>query len=80
MARSVIDITTSGMYLQDVETILDQEIPVHLVSGENSRDSWDVLEFVLRCAVSVTVQPAVGHLMMLEDRAGFLDIIERCTL
>jgi lipase len=79
MARSVIEITASGIYLQDVEKILDKGIPVHLVAGENSRDSWDVPEFVLRRAVSMTVQPFVGHLMMLEDPASFLDIIEHCV-
>lgn len=79
MARSVIKITASATYLQDVEAILDKGIPVHLVAGENSRDSWDVPDFVLRRAVGMAVQPAVGHLMMLEDPPGFLDIIERCV-
>jgi pimeloyl-ACP methyl ester carboxylesterase len=47
------------------------------VEGNFTRNAWDVPEFVLRRAASMTIQPAAGHLMMLEDPAAFLKIISR---
>jgi lipase len=77
MARSVVEITAVPSYLEKVKAILDCGIPFHLVAGERSRNAWDVPEFVLQRAASMTIQPAAGHLMMLEDPLAFLKIISR---
>jgi len=79
MARSVVEVTSESSYLDRVRKILERKIPFHLVAGEHSREGWDVPEFVLQQAASFTVQPGVGHLMMLEDAKGFLNIIQELT-
>lgn len=40
--------------------------PVHLVAGERSAEGWGVPEWARREAVSSTVIPGTGHMMMLE--------------
>ncbi len=77
MARSVVQTTEDASYLQAVATILDRSIPFHLVAGERSREGWDVPEWVLRRVGGVTIQPHVGHMMILEDEAGFLSIVRQ---
>jgi lipase len=75
MARSVVEITARPQYLNDVREILDRGTPFHLVAGEKSRKGWDVPDFVAARAASMTVQPGVGHMMMLENAAEFFRII-----
>jgi len=75
MARSVVAITEQPGYLDQVRQILDRGTPIHLVAGERSRTGWDVPDFVLARAASMTVQPRVGHLMMLENAPEFFRIV-----
>ena len=77
MARSVVEITAHPEYLEDVRRVLDHGTPIHLVAGERSRDGWDVPEFRSARAASLTIQPNVGHMMMLENAAEFFRIIAR---
>jgi pimeloyl-ACP methyl ester carboxylesterase len=77
IARSVVQMTSDASYLQEIATILDRSIPFHLVAGERSRNGWDVPEWVLQRATSVTIQPGAGHMMMLEDQHSFLSIIRQ---
>ncbi len=77
MARSVVQTTSDASYLQEIATILDRSIPFHLVAGERSRKGWDVPEWALKRATSVTIQPGVGHMMMLEDQHRFLSLIRQ---
>ena len=77
MARSLVQETSVPEYLEKVRTILERGTPFHLLAGERSRDGWDVPEFVLERAASLTIQPGVGHMLMLEDPEAFLD---RCRL
>lgn len=77
MARSVVQTTSDASYLQAIATILDQSIPFHLVAGSRSRDGWDVPQWVLQRATSMTIQPGAGHMMMLEDQQRFLSIIRQ---
>jgi len=77
MARSVVETTARTQYLDDVREILDRGTPFHLVAGERSRDGWDVPDFVAARASSMTIQPGVGHMMMLENPAEFFGIIAR---
>ncbi len=46
-------------------------VPVHLVAGARSRDGWDVPDWALAGAASLTVLPGRGHMMMVEDGAEF---------
>jgi pimeloyl-ACP methyl ester carboxylesterase len=79
MARSVVEVTASPRYLDDVRQILDRGIPFYLIAGERSRDAWDVPAFVAARATSMTIQPRTGHMMMLEDPATFFALIARLT-
>lgn len=45
--------------------------PVHLVAGERSAGGWHVPDWARRVAVSSTVMPGVGHMMMLERPEAF---------
>jgi len=80
MARSVIHVTGDAAYLRAIGALLDRATPFHLVAGERSRAGWDVPAWALRRATSVTIQPGVGHMMMLEDESGFLAIVRRLIL
>jgi pimeloyl-ACP methyl ester carboxylesterase len=77
MARSVVETTAQPQYLDSVREILDRGTPFHLVAGERSRDGWDVPDFVAARAASMTIQPGVGHMMMLENPAEFFAIVAR---
>jgi pimeloyl-ACP methyl ester carboxylesterase len=79
MAQSVIATTSQPSYLEDVDAVLDSGIPVHLFAGELSRAGWHVPESVLRRAASMTVQPGVGHMMMLEAPEEFCARIAKLT-
>ncbi|HLJ48417.1 MAG TPA: alpha/beta hydrolase [Bryobacteraceae bacterium] len=75
MARSLIEVTAAPDYLEKVRTIVDRGTIFHLLAGERSRDEWDVPDFVLQRAASMTIQPGAGHMMMLEDPAAFLQLV-----
>jgi len=75
MARSLVEVTAAPDYLEKVRIILERGMMFHLVAGERSRNGWDVPEFVLQRAASMTIQPGSGHLMMLEDPATFLRLV-----
>lgn len=75
MAQSVIETTAQPSYLNDVHAVLDYGIPLHLIAGEHSSGGWHVPESVLCRAASMTVQPQVGHMMMLEAPEEFLGLI-----
>jgi len=72
VAESVIATTSEPAFLDDVRAVLDSGIPVHLFAGERSRAGWHVPEWVVARAASMTVQPGVGHMMMLEAPEEFL--------
>ena len=75
MAQSVIETTSKASYLEDIETLLDDGLAMHLLAGERSRAGWHVPEFVLRRAASMTVQAQVGHIMMIERPEEFLSLV-----
>ena len=49
--------------------------PLWLVGGEQSAAGWDIPDWVLAAARAIYVQPKTGHMMMLEDPAGFCAIV-----
>ena len=75
MAQSVIETTSQPSYLNDVHAVLDCGIPLHLIAGERSRGGWHVPQSVLSRAASMTIQPQVGHIMMIEAPGEFLGLI-----
>lgn len=75
MARSVVEVTAEPAYLDYVREILDRGTTLQLLAGERSRAGWDVPAFVESRAAGMSIQPGVGHMMMLEDAPGFLRII-----
>jgi len=70
MGCAVVEATGRPDYLAALRRVFAR-IPVHLVAGEHSRDGWDVPDWALQQAASVTILPGLGHLMMLEDSALF---------
>ena len=76
-AQSLIETTARPDYLEAVRAVLDAGVPMHLVAGERSRTNWDVPEFVSLQSASLTVQPHAGHMMMVEDPHGFLEVVCR---
>jgi pimeloyl-ACP methyl ester carboxylesterase len=74
MATSVIRETSGPAYLELVRTVV-RRTPIHLLAGERSADGWDVPEWVRTAARSSLVMPGIGHMMMLEDPAGFCRIV-----
>jgi pimeloyl-ACP methyl ester carboxylesterase len=76
MAQSVLDTTGAPDYLGCVGRVLARATPLYLVGGEQSAAGWDVPDWVLSQARRVCVQPKTGHMMMLEDPAGFCRIVE----
>lgn len=70
MARSVVAVTGESSYAEALQALLART-PVHLLAGEHSREGWDVPEWALEQAASLTVMPGTGHLMMLEQPEQF---------
>lgn len=74
MAKSVVEETGSSEYLPKLRGVFARS-RVHLVAGERSRPGWDVQDWAIREAVSFTVIPNTGHMMMLEDPSGFANML-----
>lgn len=75
MAHSVLDVTGDPGYLQLVRRVFGRT-PVYLIGGELSAAGWDVPEWALASARRIDVQPKAGHMMMLEDPAGFCRLVD----
>jgi lipase len=75
LARAVMVATTAHDYLPTLYGVVDSGLPVHLIAGERSRAGWAVPEDFVRRSASLTIQPRVGHMMPLEDPAGFLALV-----
>lgn len=74
MAQSVIETTSQPSYFEDVNAVLDSGIPMHLFAGQRSARAGTCLRPYFRAA-SMTVQPGVGHIMMLESPEEFLGLV-----
>lgn len=77
MSRAVVDETRKPGYLDAVRRVVDRGLPIHLIAGQRSTAAWDVPEFVRRAAVSSTIIPQTGHLMMLEEPEVFCREVDR---
>jgi pimeloyl-ACP methyl ester carboxylesterase len=69
-ATSVIKVTGAPAYLELVRRVVERT-PLYLLSGERSVSGWDVPDWARAAARRETVMPGTGHMMMLEDPAGF---------
>lgn len=76
MARSVVERTAPAHYLEQLREVFARH-PVHLVAGERSRAGWDVPDWAVAAAASQQLIPGCGHLMMLENPAGFAAAVRR---
>lgn len=70
MSQACIEVTAAERYLETVRAVFERH-RVHLVAGERSRAGWDVPAWARALAASENVLPGTGHLMMIEDAAGF---------
>ena len=73
MAASVVEVTGDSSYSQTLREVF-AITPVHLVAGELSRDAWDVPQWAMAAARSMTLLPG-GHLMMADHTARFSQTI-----
>lgn len=78
MARAVIEATGAPDYLQRLRQTM-QDLPVHLLAGERSREGWDVPDWAVVSAASFIELRGVGHMMMLEDGAAFAEAVRGYT-
>lgn len=70
MATSVIAVTGAPAYLELVRRVLGRT-PLTLLAGAHSAAGWDVPDWVRAAARADLVLPGTGHMLMLEDPAGF---------
>jgi lipase len=75
MAASVVEVTGKPAYTETLRAVFARK-PVHLVSGELSRDGWDVPPWALDAAASFTALPG-GHLMMADNPELFARAVNR---
>ncbi|CAB3737829.1 2-succinyl-6-hydroxy-2, 4-cyclohexadiene-1-carboxylate synthase [Paraburkholderia rhynchosiae] len=76
MARAVVRETGSPEYLHKVRAVVESGVPLCLLAGERSASGWDVPNWVRRAAATDAIQPAVGHMMMLEEPEAFCRIVD----
>lgn len=76
MARAVVRETGSPDYLLKVRAVADRGAPICLLAGERSASSWDVPDWMRRVATADVIQPAAGHMMMLEEPKEFCRIVD----
>lgn len=79
MAQSVVELTAAPEYLHAVRSVIERGTPVHLLAGERSRDAWDVPDFVLAGARSMSVVPNTGHLITIESPREFQTILSKLS-
>jgi lipase len=70
MAKSVVAITGAPDYPEQLQRLFERT-PVHLLAGERSVSGWDIPAWAHSASHGLTLMPDTGHLMMLEDPAGF---------
>ncbi len=76
MGKSVVTTTGNDDYPTLLEKVFDRH-PVYLLSGEHSREGWNVPDWALeKCAGDHTLANC-GHLMMLDDDVAFSAAIKR---
>ena len=75
LARAVVEATASPDYLPTMDSVILSGVPVHLIAGERSRAGWGVPDDFARLAASFSIQPKVGHMMMLEEPEAFLALV-----
>ena len=75
-AIAVVDATASERYPAMVQRVFART-PVYLVAGERTSRGWDVPGWARRAASGSSVQPGVGHMMMLEQPEEFGQVLAR---
>jgi len=76
MAHALVTEAVGPGYAQLVREVIATGLPLHLIAGAKSVDAWDVHNDVRQAALSFTVQPNAGHLMMLEAPEEFCRIVD----
>jgi pimeloyl-ACP methyl ester carboxylesterase len=69
-AASVVKETGAPAYLELVRRVAGRT-PIYLLAGERTSAGWDVPDWVRAAARRDIVLPDTGHMMMLENPAGF---------
>jgi pimeloyl-ACP methyl ester carboxylesterase len=75
-AKAVVETTDRSEYDEMLRRVFERHA-VHLVAGERSRSDWDIPDWARTAAASRTTMANVGHMMALEDPAGFGSLISR---
>jgi pimeloyl-ACP methyl ester carboxylesterase len=76
MGRSVVTVTGSEGYLPLLQQVFERR-PVYLLSGQRSRDSWNIPDWALeKCAGHESIDQC-GHLMGIENPSAFSASLRR---
>lgn len=76
MGQSVVTTTGNDDYLTRLEQVFDRH-PVYLLSGEHSREGWNLPDWALKKCAGDHTLASCGHLMMLDEPTAFSTAIRR---
>ena len=77
-AAAVVSATGEDRYLRDLRSLMEAEMPVHLISGSRSASGWDTPVWANQlCTTRINI-PGAGHLMMVEAPDRFVAAILAC--
>ena len=75
-ARAVVAATAPAQYLKDLRNTMESVLPVYLIGGCNSGDSWDTPDWANRlCRLRINITDT-GHLMMVESPERFANSVK----
>ncbi len=80
VAKAVVHETDSEHYKTIVNHVSESNMPVYLLAGERSVNSWDVPKRVRKTAKALHIIDNTGHMMMLEKPEIFCTLVEKIIL
>jgi lipase len=76
MGQSVVATTGDPHYLTALREVFDRH-PVYLLSGERSREGWNIPDWALERSVEHQILANTGHLMMVDAPVAFASALKR---
>lgn len=75
-ARAVVNATSdSSGFIESLRDRLAKGLVLHMISGSNSREDWNVPPDIEAAAKTVTLIRDSGHLMMLQSPSKFAEVV-----
>lgn len=76
VAKAVVKDTSTEVYKNKLNSVINGNIPIHLIAGEFSKGGWDVPQNYLDNTASFTIVEKTGHMMMLEQPKIFCKVVQ----